>query len=120
MVGLRYICSGEITPIAIGMLAEIASCQMEYSYLAKATGRSEYQEKVCYMLRLLRLSLNLSSKSERIMKSLVSTNISALGMLPMRIDMKTGDAFGSMHSLLVFGCVHSYGARFPHCRRCRG
>lgn len=34
------------------------------------------------------------------MKSLIATNITDLGMLPMRLDLKTGRPFGSAHDLL--------------------
>jgi hypothetical protein len=34
----------------VGALAEIASCQLEYMYLAKATGKPEYFTLVCPLL----------------------------------------------------------------------
>lgn len=34
-----------------GMLAEIASCQVEYAYLAHATGKAEHYARVCVFLQ---------------------------------------------------------------------
>jgi mannosyl-oligosaccharide alpha-1,2-mannosidase len=41
-------CRGEIHPGA-AVLAEIASCQLEFKYLAHETGRAEYYERVRWL-----------------------------------------------------------------------
>lgn len=33
-----------------GMLAEIASCQVEYAYLAHVTGKVEHYKRVCALV----------------------------------------------------------------------
>ena len=42
--------SGETVGTASGVLAEIASCQVEYTYLAVLTGNKLYWENVCHAL----------------------------------------------------------------------
>lgn len=38
--------SGKVSGSNIGMLAEIASCQLEYAYLAHLTGKIEHYDRV--------------------------------------------------------------------------
>ena len=39
-------CRGAITPQTLGILAEVASFQLEYAYLARMTGSVEHYDRV--------------------------------------------------------------------------
>ena len=41
------------------ILAEIASCQLEYSYLAKLTGKKEHYDRVSYLENTVSVSVPL-------------------------------------------------------------
>lgn len=43
---MSFYFSGNIHGSGVGILAEIGSCQMEYAYLAHATGKREHFYKV--------------------------------------------------------------------------
>ncbi|CCM00756.1 uncharacterized protein FIBRA_02796 [Fibroporia radiculosa] len=65
--------NGTVTGGSTGILAEIASCQLEYSYLALMTGNKDHFDK-----------------ADTIMKSLARANVTALGgMLPRRWNLQT-------------------------------
>ncbi|TCD69473.1 hypothetical protein EIP91_007599 [Steccherinum ochraceum] len=66
------------------MLSEVASCQMEYKYLAHLTGRSEYFEKV-----------------ERAMNVIRRTSVRG-GMLPTQLHIVSGAALNHMFSVGAF------------------
>lgn len=52
------------------LLAELASCQVEYKYLAKATGRFEYYEKVCLTVDNTRIFADEGVQAENVMTHL--------------------------------------------------
>ncbi|KAH9951163.1 glycoside hydrolase [Amylocystis lapponica] len=60
----------------IGILAEIASCQLEYLYLARATGKKEHYDR-----------------ADRVIKALAQANVSRQGdMFPKRWNIMSGQA----------------------------
>ncbi|KAI0343002.1 seven-hairpin glycosidase [Trametopsis cervina] len=73
---------------SIAVLAEVASCQLEYVYLAKLTGKKEHYDR-----------------SARIMQILNEADRSALGMFPSRWDVLSGLPIG--HQLSVGGAADS-------------
>ncbi|KAF7794404.1 hypothetical protein EIP86_005538 [Pleurotus ostreatoroseus] len=75
--GLPYFGVNTVTGLtnggAVGILAEAASCQLEYAYLAKATGQKEFYEK-----------------SANIMRALEKVDLSKLGMFPKTFNLESG------------------------------
>lgn len=65
--------SGKVSGSNIGMLAEIASCQLEYAYLAHLTGKIEHYDR-----------------AGKIMDALGKAQIDSIGMLPTRFNLTTG------------------------------
>jgi len=75
--------SGETVGPEVGILAEIASLQLEYTYLAKATGKMKFYERVC-TLSLSHMSFSyLVLQANTVMQNLYNANLDATGgMLP--------------------------------------
>ncbi|KAI0782675.1 glycoside hydrolase [Abortiporus biennis] len=66
------IVTGKAYTASSGSLAEIASCQMEWAYLAHLTGKKAHYDKATNIQRIL-----------------TTANISTIGMLPNRWDLTT-------------------------------
>lgn len=52
---------GATVGLEFGILAEIASCQLEYTYLAKETGKREYFDLVFFPFRFVEQGMMLMS-----------------------------------------------------------
>jgi len=65
--------TGRTSDNPFGVLAEIASCQLEYTYLGQATGKKEHFDRAA-----------------KIMSVLENVNITHYGMLPKHFDLKKG------------------------------
>ncbi|KII87481.1 glycoside hydrolase family 47 protein [Plicaturopsis crispa FD-325 SS-3] len=79
--GLPYFAvnpvSGQTQGPDIGILAEIASCQLEYTYLAKETGKKEYYDL-----------------ADKVIKSLANADMKHLnGLAPIRWNITSGQPF---------------------------
>ncbi|TCD63845.1 hypothetical protein EIP91_004887 [Steccherinum ochraceum] len=64
------------------MLAEVASCQLEYAYLAQLTGKKEHYDR-----------------SAKIWDNLRKVNLTETGILPMALSVQDGTAFDTDKSI---------------------
>ncbi len=100
------------------ILAEIASCQLEYSYLAKATGKKEHYDRVrpaitCHLPYMVPhasayvASSPPVSQSAKIMQALEKGNIlRRYGMFPTKWNLMSGEPISGMSSS-IFQTVSS-------------
>lgn len=104
------------------LFAEVASCQMEYKYLARLTDRPEFYQKVrksvkknpFFLPKLIRTRV---IQVERIMHILRATQ-SNLGMWPTRFNIESGLPMNSMFFRFTFDIFWMVNFRSPLlCRR---
>lgn len=90
---------------SVGALAEMASCQLEYTYLAKVTGKKEFYDKVSKLLaNSVSVPLNIRYfQSANIMRTLERVDLSKLGMLPKNFNLESGTPLGGkFHTHVIF------------------
>lgn len=76
-----------------GILAEIASFQLEYTAVAAASRKKEYYEKVCIITRFMR-QITERSQVARVNAALATGNLTKTGgMFPKTWSLKTGRVF---------------------------
>lgn len=74
----------------IGILAEIASLQLEYTYLAKLTGKKEHFTRVRYLI-VNNISYLIFMKANNVIKTLAAANLSFTGgMSPVLWNISSG------------------------------
>lgn len=84
---------GEIVGPDLGILAEIASLQLEYTYLAKLTQNEGYLNRVCGNTLLLILHSRLL-QSRDVMNTLSSAKLQYTnGMFPVQWNITSGEPF---------------------------
>lgn len=105
-----------------GVLAEIASCQMEYAYLGKITGKKEHVDHVRIRLLLpLRVGTDAILQATVITNLLYAANLSASGgMYPTRWNLDTGapsnrEWFAPAHQTIDTSAVSSSTLRRRPC-----
>jgi hypothetical protein len=86
---------GVIAENELMSLAEVASCQMEYMYLAKITGERKYYDIVREGFSSI-ICILICEQADRILKNIAEVNVFATGgMLPNTVDIITGHSVGS-------------------------
>ena len=84
-------CRGKNFTFTSGVLAEIASCQMEYAYLGKITGKKEHVDHVRVpLLHPLGVGADTALQATLITNLLYAANLSGSGgMYPTRWNLNT-------------------------------
>lgn len=72
----------------IGILAEMASLQLEYTYLAKVTKKKQWFDRASLLFYRVIVNLNWLYQADTIIKILSTANLSSTGgMLPIRWNL---------------------------------
>jgi hypothetical protein len=88
--------SGRATGSTGGSLAEIASCQLEYAYLAKASGKRVFFELARRPCAPLALVLTFGLQADGVVRGLARANLTETGgMLPTFMNLSSGAPIGS-------------------------
>jgi hypothetical protein len=104
-LNVSYIpCRGAQQGPELAILAEMATCQLEYTFLAKETGKKEFFDLVSWPnYSSIVASLNTSHKfqANNVNQKLYQANLSRVGgMFPIRWNIKTARPFDSEHTSL--------------------
>ncbi|KAH8103847.1 glycoside hydrolase [Cristinia sonorae] len=86
--------TGDVSGSYFGSLAEVASCQLEYTYLARETGKQEHYHKVDRIMKSL--SANIPSRA-----SMLPNHLSTINGLPTDVSYSAGGGADSGHEYLL-------------------